>query len=111
MAPWTDAVASVEYRYAQLARPGDAWISSYLETIGRAIGNARSALGNEIDATLRWSPWVPFELQAGYSLLVLGRGARAVMAASAIGSRVATGTLAAQTLSQYAYAQATLRLP
>jgi hypothetical protein len=111
MVPWTDAVASIEYRYAQLARPGDAWISSYLETIGRAIGNGRRELGNEVDATLRWSPWVPFELQAGYSLLVLGSGARAVMAASAIGTRVATGTLAAQTLSQYAYAQATLRLP
>jgi hypothetical protein len=109
--PWTDSVASVEYRYASLARPGAAWISGYLETIGLAAGNQRSELGNEIDATLRWSPWVPVELAAGYSMLVLGGGARAILAARAVGSPLATGALSPQTLSHYAFAQATVSLP
>jgi hypothetical protein len=111
IAPWTDALASVQYRYASLARPGDAWISGYLQTIGLAAGNGRSELGSEIDATLKWSPWVPVELAVGYSMLVLGGGARAILAASAIGARQATGTLSPQTLSHYAFAQATLSLP
>ncbi len=79
--PWTDGVAAVEYRYARLAQAGDAWRSAYLAEIARLPAGQRGAsadLGHEVDATVRWSPWVPLELECGYSLFVLGAGARAL---------------------------------
>lgn len=102
IAPWTDAIAAVEYRYAQLATAGGSWVSSYLFTLGRAPGNASSELGHEIDAYLAWSPWVPVELSAGYSMLVLGAGAKAALAAD---------RLSPPDLAHYAYGQITVRLP
>jgi hypothetical protein len=79
--PWTDAVANLEYRYARLAQPGDAWRSSYVADIAQVVGNAKAELGHEIDAMLRWAPWTPFELEGGYSVLFLGDGARAILEA------------------------------
>jgi hypothetical protein len=102
IAPFTDAVAAVEYRYARLAQPGGAWRSGYLSTIGAAPGNTKGELGHEIDAMLRWLPWTSLELEAGYSVLVLGDGARAILSES---------LLAPPTLSHFAYAQTTLRVP
>lgn len=102
IAPWTDAVAAVEYRYAQLATAAGSWVSSYLFTLGRAPGNTSAELGHEIDAFLSWSPWVPVELSAGYSMLVLGDGAKAALAA---------GHLSPPDLAHYAYGQVTVRLP
>jgi hypothetical protein len=101
IAPWTDAVAAVEYRYAQLATAAGSWVSSYLFTLGRAPGNTSAELGNEIDAYLAWSPWVPVELSAGYSMLVLGAGAKAALA----------DRLSPPDLAHYAYGQVTVRLP
>ncbi len=77
--PFTDAVASVEYRYARLAQAGGAWITDYLVTIAPATDNTQAELGHEIDASLRWSPWAPLELAAGYSALLLGDGAKALL--------------------------------
>lgn len=102
IAPWTDAVAAIEYRYAQLAQAGGTWVSGYLLSLGRAPGNTSAALGHEIDASLTWSPWVPVELSAGYSMLVLGDGAKEALAA---------GHLTPPDLAHYAYGQATVRLP
>lgn len=102
IAPWTDAVAALEYRYAQLASAGGSWVSSYLFTMGRAPGNTSSELGHEIDAFLAWSPWVPLELSAGYSMLVLGAGAKAAMSADHV---------TPPDLAHYAYGQVTVRLP
>jgi hypothetical protein len=101
--PWTDALASVEYRYARLAQPGGTWRSAYLTAIGPspARTNTQADLGHEIDAVLTWSPWVPVELTAGYSVLLLGSGARAILALSP-GSPPSA--------SHFAYAQATLRM-
>jgi hypothetical protein len=101
IAPWTDGVAAVEYRYAQLAAAGGSWVSSYLFTLGRASGSISTELGHEIDAYLAWSPWVPVELSAGYSMLVLGAGAKAALA------YVRTPP----DLAHYAYGQVTVRLP
>jgi hypothetical protein len=100
--PWTDAVAAVEYRYARLAEPGGAWTTGYLREFVGVPNNASAELGHEIDARLAWSPWVPVELWAGYSMLVLGAGAKAVLAGS---------SLPPPPLAHYATLQATLRVP
>jgi alginate export protein len=100
--PWTDAAASVEYRYVRLAEPSGAWHTAYLVTIGSPVGTNKEAdLGHEIDGVLSWSPWVPLELTVGYSVLVLGNGARAILAG---GPQPTPGA------SHFAYLQATLRM-
>jgi hypothetical protein len=82
VAPWTDAVAAVEYRYARLVQPGGAWRTDYLVEIGPAPNNKQADLGHEVDAVLTWSPWTSLELTGGYSLLVMGDGARALIRAT-----------------------------
>ncbi len=101
-APWTDALAAVEYRYARLAQPGGAWRSAYLSTIGTVVGSTKGELGHEIDAMLRFLPWASLEVEAGYSILVLGDGARAILSES---------QSTTPSLSHFAYTQATLRVP
>jgi hypothetical protein len=102
IAPWTAATAAVEYRYARLVEAGGAWRSDYLVTITPASTNGDLELGHEIDATLRWSPWVPLELSAGYSVLILGAGAKGALAAERV---------PAADLAHMAMGQATVRLP
>ncbi len=104
IAPWTDAIAAVEYRYARLAQASGTWWTSYLVPIGQAPGNTNAELGHEIDASLKWSPWVSLELTAGYSVLVLGEGARAVLRAGE------PSGVSLATLSHFAVGQATLHL-
>jgi len=103
VAPFTDAIAAVEYRYVRLAEPGGSWRTAYLVTIGSLPGNTQADLGHELDAMLTWSPWVPVELSGGYSLLVLGDGARAILGA--------LGTAGPPGAAHFGYLQATLRLP
>jgi Alginate export len=105
IAPWTDAIAAVEYRYARLAEPGGAWRSDYLVTIGSLPTNTKADLGHEVDASLTWSPWVPVDLSVGYSLLALGDGAKAILA-SRFGASASPPPLA-----HYAFGQVSLRLP
>ena len=100
--PWTDAFAAVEYRYARLVEPGGAWRSAYLSTIGAASGNTKGELGHEIDTMIRWLPWASLEVGAGYSALVLGDGARAILAERLIAQPV---------VSHLAYAEARLNVP
>jgi hypothetical protein len=104
IAPWADAVASLGYRYVTLAEPGGAWRSAYLETIAQFAGNTARVLGNEGDAVLTWSPWVPVNLTAGYSALFLGQGAREVLETS-------SRAMFPSQVAHFAYAQATLRVP
>jgi hypothetical protein len=80
--PWTDGAAVVEYRYARMPEPGDAWRSGYLFTMGSAQGNTKAELGHELDTSLKWSPWTPITLEVGYSVFFLGAGARAVIDAT-----------------------------
>jgi hypothetical protein len=111
IAPWTDAIAAVEYRYARLAEPGGAWRTGYLDTIPGDPANTQAELGHEVDASLAWSPWVPVDLSAGYSVLVLGNGAREILIAAQIGPLQANGMSLPPSLAHFAYAQAALRLP
>jgi hypothetical protein len=97
--PWAEAIAAVEYHYARLAAAGGVWRTAYLVAIGQNAANTQADLGHEIDAILTWSPWVPVALTAGYSVLVLGDGARAILGS------------ASPNLSHFAYAQAILRMP
>jgi hypothetical protein len=101
IAPWVDGVATLEYRYARLVAPGGSWRSGYLVTIGAAPQNSSADLGHEVDAVIAWSPWSPVDLVAGYSALIMGDGARAIVAAS----RPASGA----DVSQLAYGQARVR--
>jgi hypothetical protein len=103
ISPWTDGIAAVEYRYARLAQPGGAWLTAYLTRIAQVPANTNPDLGHEIDAVLTWSPWISIDLTAGYSALVLGDGARALLAAASPAGSTA--------VSHLAYAQATLRMP
>jgi hypothetical protein len=100
--PWADAVAAVEYRYARLAQAAGAWRTDYLQTIAPASGDAQADLGHEIDATLRWSPWAPLDLVAGYSVFALGSGAKAALA----GEHYLVPDVA-----HFGFGQASVRLP
>jgi len=98
----TASAAALEYRYARLAQADGTWHTGYLATVGAAPGNTHADLGHELDAVFRWSPWSPVDLSVGYSLFLLGDGARAVLTASQI---AIPGSV------HFAYAQATLRVP
>lgn len=102
IAPFTDAVAAVEYRYARLAQAGGAWTTGYLDQIVGVPGNTKAELGHELDARLAWAPWPSVELAGGYSVLILGDGAKALLAGS---------SLTPPALAHTAYLQATLRVP
>jgi hypothetical protein len=110
VAPWTDGLVAVEYRYARLAQPEGSWRSAYLETIAIAPTNTSAELGHEIDAVVRWSPWAPVELSTGYSVAVLGAGAKALLSAEFSPPEGPTA-FAPPSLAHFAYAQASLRVP
>jgi hypothetical protein len=101
----------VEYRYARLATAAGEWLNGYLEPVGQSDGKSGAELGHEIDLGFAYRPWVPFEVRAGYSVLLLGDGAREIMAAEARGAQQANGSYASQALSHFAYLQATLNVP
>ncbi len=121
--PFTDTRFGVAYRYARLAHAEGEWIGGYLVAVGRAdptpasVQNALpipatdAELGHELTATFAYRPWVPVELRAGYSALVLGDGARAIMAAHARGRRLDDNSIRATTFSHYAFLQASVSLP
>lgn len=123
--PWTDTTFALEYRYARLAQASGEWVGSYLQAVGSAApvrgyteagyapitGSPSADLGNELDATFAWRPWLPLELRAGWSGLLLGDGARGVMAAAARGKTDDANVVSAAKIAHYAFAQATLTMP
>jgi hypothetical protein len=110
--PWTDGRASLEYRYARMADAQGDWVGGYLVSIGRASTSSDAKnLGHEIDAAVGWRPWPMLDLGLGYSALVLGDGARAVLAARGRGALGPDGARVPADLAHYAYAQATLNFP
>ena len=123
--PWTDTTFALEYRYARLAQASGEWIGSYLTAVGRrapppgsaALGYAPIAgspdpeLGHELDAVFSWRPWLPLELRAGWSGLLLGEGARGIMSAYARGRSDEAGNITPGKIAHYAYGQATLTMP
>jgi hypothetical protein len=104
--PWTDAAVSVEYRYARLAATSGNWRTAYLNELGSGPvpNNTEAELGHEIDGSLTWSPWVAVDLDIGYSALVVGNGARAILTAAQPG-------IATASVSHFGYVQTTLRVP
>jgi hypothetical protein len=84
--PWADGVVAVEYRYVRLAVPGSLWRSDYLASLGSAPRSMDANLGHEVDAKVACNPWAPLDLELGYSALLVGGGARAILAASYAGS-------------------------
>ena len=125
LVPWTDTTFALEYRYARLAEASGEWVGSYLQGIGSAApvrgyaeagyapitGEPSAELGHELDATFAWRPWLPLELRAGWSGLLLGDGARGIMAAAARGKTDDANNVSAAKLAHYAFAQATLTMP
>lgn len=109
VAPSRATKIELEYRYARLAKAAGEWMNGYLEPVGRANGSGD--LGHELDLGLAWRPWVPLEFRAGYSLLFLGDGARAILAAEGRGDRQANGNVDTPTTSHFAYLQAQVNVP
>jgi hypothetical protein len=108
--PWTDTRAAVEYRYARLVKTGGEWLGSYLTVIGGG-GSASAELGHEIDASFTYRPWPALELAAGYSLFVVGDGARAALVAAGRGALGADGSVTASSLAHYGYLQVAVVVP
>lgn len=125
VSPSTETSLAVEYRYARLAEARGEWIGSYLTAIGSATAppvfatapalpggaSSESELGHELDVVLTYRPWLPLELRAGWSGLLLGDGAKAIMAIHARGRREDSGAIAPASIAQYGYLQATLTMP
>lgn len=125
--PWSDASFALEYRYARLAQGRGDWVGSYLTSVGSSTpppvisttlppfasspAKREEELGHELDVVFAYRPWVPFEIRAGWSGLLLGDGAKAVMVAHARGSRLPNGAISPANIAQYAYLQATLTMP
>ncbi len=102
IAPWAGAQARAEYRYARLAQASGPWFAADLTTIGAAPGNAHADLGHEVDLALTWQTDPRVGLAASYSILALGAGGRAIVAANQLGSG---------DVSHLVLVQATLRIP
>jgi hypothetical protein len=106
--PSTQTAFELEYRYARLAQAAGPWVTAYLTTIDTASAPRSGELGHEIDAAFAWSPWPPMDLRIGYSLLVLGTGARAILQAQS--QAAPTGPFTVPDAAHFAYAQAGLAL-
>lgn len=112
--PLTDVTFALEYRYARLMASSGEWLNNYLTSVGRAPGSREAELGHEGDVFLSWLPWSVLDLRAGYSALLLGDGARTILAAEGRGAPVGTVpglTYAPSSLAHFTYLQATLSLP
>jgi Alginate export len=109
--PVAETTVSVEYRYAQMATASGEWLDAYLLSVGRAAGNTSTSLGSEFDAVFTWHPWTALDLVAGYSLYLLGDGARTILAAEGRGATGADGTYDPTGVAHYGYLQATLHVP
>jgi hypothetical protein len=107
--PWAEGRVAVEYRYARLAESTGEWLDGYLGVIGH--GRAGTELGHEVDAWTSWRPWPVLELSLGYSLFVVGDGARAILKAVESSSVTANGTIEPASLAHFGCVQATLRVP
>jgi len=110
IAPTTDMRLMAEYRYARLADKGGDWLDTYLVTVAPAGAATSEELGHEIDVVFSYRPWPALNISAGYSLLILGDGAKSAMAAEQRGSKTSAGIVPPD-LSHYAFLQLTLNVP
>ena len=109
--PFTETRLSLEYRYARLVEASSEWVGAYLGAIGSAPGSSEGELGHELDLAMAWRPWPALGLVGGYSALLLGDGARTILAAQARGRAQADGTFAPAAVATLGYLQATLTIP
>lgn len=112
LVPTTNLHVSAEYRYARVAAPSTGeWLDTYLVVAGNTAVTKSPELGHEIDVAISYRPWPALDIAAGYSLLILGDGAKQMMLAENRATPNATGTLAAPDLAHYAFLQLTLNVP
>lgn len=106
--PIADFRVTAEYRYARMADKTGEWLDTYLYSAG---SNASSEeLGHEVDLMVSYRPWPALNIAAGYSLLILGDGARSMLAMeSRTSNSTVTGT--PPDLSHYAFIQLTMNVP
>ncbi len=112
--PSAEVHVGVEYRYARLFSATGEWLNGYLFSVGRATrDNTSYDLGHELDVFFHWRPLPQLDLRAGYSGLLLGDAAKAILQnpAQARGTRQADGSFKAADFSHYAYLTATVRIP
>jgi Alginate export len=94
----------VGYRFANLASASEWWTTAELAPVGVVSASApvtSPALGHEIDASLKLSPFRGLDFEGGYGLFLFGDGARAILSDA---GRPAT-------LAHWAYLQAMFRAP
>ena len=90
------------YRLAMLVDPSGQWTSESLQPIGYASGNEERLLGHEIDASILVEPLPPLRFEAGYAIMLLGDGAKAIYEAA---ERTSVDTI------QLAYLRGEVRFP
>lgn len=100
--PWEDTEITLGYRYVAMPRPGDAWQTAALAPVGRAAGNEDAALGQELDASFKFTPWAPVDFVAGYGAFLTGEGGKNVLESSGRGR---------PDMQHYGYLQLTMRAP
>jgi hypothetical protein len=105
--PWAEGTIAAEYRYVWTAE-GDTWLDAYLNQVANVFGN--QALGQEIDVWARWRPWPVLDLIGGDSILVPSPYAQNALSYLPFeGPNPAR--LYTASFSNFAYLQATLRVP
>ena len=112
--PIADFRVTAEYRYARVAdNTTGEWLDTYLGTAGTTQNNniASQELGHEVDLLVSYRPWPALNIAAGYSLLILGDGAKSMLLADGRTSPNSTGVLVPPDLSHYAFVQLTLNVP
>jgi hypothetical protein len=108
--PTADMRLMAGYRYARLADKSGDWLDTYLVTAAPGGVATSEELGHEVDVLFTYRPWPAFAMSAGYSLLVLGQGAKDAMTAEQRTSPK-NGSAVPPDLSHYAFLQLTLNVP
>ncbi|MFO0758601.1 MAG: alginate export family protein [Byssovorax sp.] len=91
----------VGYHPGLLASKSGRWTTGDLVPVGAKVDNSSAFLGHEIDYAMKIMPWKPLDIEAGYGLMILGDGARAIL--RDVGRPA--------TLEHWAYVQTTVRAP
>ena len=87
--PADEVAIAAGYRFVGLANPKGRWISGSLQTIGASTTNESIFLGQEVDATVKLTPWDPVAFQLGYGLFLPGEGGKKILEESGRSSGLA----------------------
>jgi hypothetical protein len=83
--PVEELTLEAGYTFVGLAEPSDRWTTAALLPVGAAPNNESHILGHEVDVVARVEPWTFASFSAGYGLMVLGDGGRAILASAGRG--------------------------